>query len=180
MKEIWKDIEGYEGLYQVSNTGFVRTHINKTTFTALHGKRKWKQRILKGRGKNKVGYRVSLWKEGKVKDYKISRLVTLAFLKNPKNKKLTVNHIDGNKYNNNIKNLEWLTLTDNIRHGFENNLYPQINVNLVSNDEILSFTSLKKASIFIGKNHGFLSCAIKRNKREVFYKNKLYRIDLKR
>ena len=81
MEEIWKDIKGYSG-YQVSNLGRVRTH-NKTTYTEKHGERHWKNRILKfkpdynSRYKEKqgTGYRVTLWKNGKGKDYLVARLV---------------------------------------------------------------------------------------------------------
>lgn len=68
MKEIWRNVPDYEG-YQVSNLGRVRTH-NKTTYTKHHGIRHWKDRILKYKGKiYETGYRVSLWKNGKCKDF---------------------------------------------------------------------------------------------------------------
>ena len=70
-KEIWKDIKDFEG-YQVSNLGRVRTH-NKITFTKMHGKRYWKDRILlfkpstdsKRKDNQGTGFRVDLWKDGK-------------------------------------------------------------------------------------------------------------------
>lgn len=95
MVEEWKDVVGYEGIYEVSNRGRVRTHKNKTTYTIKHGIRHWKQRILKEKAKNNRDVRVSLWKGGKRKDYLVHRLVAEAFIPNPANKP-TVNHIDGN------------------------------------------------------------------------------------
>ena len=71
MEEIWKDIPDYEGIYQASNLGQIRTTPNKITMTNLHGIRHWKTRILKGRGNYyQTGKRVSLWKNGKPKDNK--------------------------------------------------------------------------------------------------------------
>lgn len=65
---------------------------------------------------NNSGYaRVSLRKDGKSKEFLVHRLVALAFIENPKNL-ATVNHIDGNKLNNSVENLEWLSLSDNIKH----------------------------------------------------------------
>lgn len=178
--EIWKDIEGYAGLYEASNYGFIRTHKNKTSFTLRHGNRAWKQRIMKGRGNNKVGYRVGLWKNSKVKDYKVSRIVALTFLGKPKDAGYTVNHIDGNRYNNNINNLEWLTLTDNIKHAFTNNLMPQTNIRLISNDNILSFKSLTSASYFFEKNHAYFHTLISRGEKAVKLNGIKYSIECER
>lgn len=130
MEEIWKDIKGYSG-YQVSNLGRVRTH-NKITYTKIHGERHWKDRILKfkppttknQRSKQGMGYRVDLWKNGKPKSLLVARLVLSTFTETDINTKLTVNHKDGNRLNNNINNLEWLTRKDNILYGYQNGQYP--------------------------------------------------------
>lgn len=91
MKELWKDIKEYEGIYQVSNLGRV--------------KRVETDRVLKG-SKNKKGYlRVDLYKNGSQSNKRIHRLVAQAFIPNPENKS-QVNHIDENKTNNVISNLE--------------------------------------------------------------------------
>jgi|SRR5690554_1776748 len=176
MKEVWIDIKGYEGIYEVSNKGRVRTHKNKTTYTKKHGVRKWKQRIMKFKGNTpKTGYRVSLWKEGKQKDFLVARLVAFNFYnENIDNKKLTVNHIDGNRMNNELYNLELITLKENIQHGFNSGLYPQINVTIkiLSSDTIHEFNSLTKASRFIGHSHGYISKMIKTGK----LKNEKYEI----
>lgn len=102
MEENWKDIEGYEGLYQVSNLGRV--------------KRVTTGRVLKG-CKDKDGYlRVDLCKNGKHKTHKIHRIVAQAFIPNPEHKP-EVNHIDENKTNNMVSNLEWSTRKENCNHG---------------------------------------------------------------
>lgn len=105
MEEIWKDVVGYEGLYKVSNFGNV------------YSVRSDKQ--LK-HGKNRGGYLfVVLCTNGKPKQLKVHRLVSIAFLPNPDNKP-QVNHIDENKTNNNVCNLEWSTAEENSNYGTRN------------------------------------------------------------
>ena len=108
--EIWKDITGYEGLYQVSNLGNVKSlNYNKTG----------KEKILKG-GKGKDGYlQVVLCKEDKRKTHTIHRLVATAFIDNPNNLP-QVNHIDENNTNNCVDNLEWCNCKYNINYGTRN------------------------------------------------------------
>ncbi|HAK1315121.1 TPA: HNH endonuclease, partial [Listeria monocytogenes] len=97
--EIWKDVPGYELIYQASNEGNIRTHEEKTTFSSKHGKRRWKQRILKQK-QDKGGYkRVSLWKNGNSKDYLVHRIIALTFIPQIPNKTL-INHKDCNPSNN--------------------------------------------------------------------------------
>lgn len=102
MNEIWKDIKGYEGLYQVSNTGRV--------------KRVATGRVLKG-SKNAGGYiTVKLSKHGVTSTKTIHRLVAETFIPKPENKP-EINHIDEDKTNNKVDNLEWSTRKENINHG---------------------------------------------------------------
>ena len=106
-KEIWRDIEGYEGYYMVSNLGNVKS---------LNYHRTGKERLLKPR-KDKGGYlRVALCKDGKEKDYYVHRLAANAFLENSKNLP-QVNHIDQNKENNCINNLEFCSSKYNCNYG---------------------------------------------------------------
>lgn len=107
-KEIWKDIESYEGLYQISNYGRVKSLIS--------GK------ILRNHnGKNTEYYKVSLSKFGKAKKYNIHRLVAQSFVDNPEQKP-QVNHINGDKYDNKAENLEWVTASENEFHAYATGL----------------------------------------------------------
>lgn len=164
MEEIWKDIPDYEGIYQASNLGRIRTAPDKTTYTELRGIRHWEMRIMKGRGNNKhTGARVGLWKNGKCKDWLVARLVAITFLGQPSADKNTVNHINGNRLDNRLENLEWLSLADNIRHAFDTNLNSQnIIITLVRGDEERTFRSFCMASKFLGKSNGYVSFTLKR------------------
>lgn len=105
MKEIWKQVIGYEDLYQISNFGRVkRFYKNKS------------EKILKPI-KGHLGYMFyGFSKETKIKTYRIHRLVAIHFIENPHNYP-EVNHIDGNKENYSIDNLEWCTRSQNMKHG---------------------------------------------------------------
>ena len=108
--EEWRDIKGYEGLYQISNKGRVKTLGNNKTR---------KEKILSPRKRN--GYfSVRLCKKGeKPKEFNIHRLVAQAFLLNPYNLPV-VNHKDENKLNNNVENLEWCTQAYNVNYSYNN------------------------------------------------------------
>ena len=119
--EVWKDIEGYEGLYQVSTCGNVKS-LPKVRRNGT-GTYIQKERLLKP-SNTSTGYKkVELCKDGKRKSFKVHRLVAIAFIPNPDNKP-EVNHIDGNKINNNIDNLEWVTSSENSIHAYETGLSP--------------------------------------------------------
>ena len=118
MIEIWKDIENYEGLYQISNWGRVKS-LPKSWLKYDGGILHQKELILKPRPTT-VGYlRVCLRKDNHSKDFYIHRLVGLAFLPNPHNYS-EINHIDENKTNNNVDNLEWCSRCQNNNWGSHN------------------------------------------------------------
>lgn len=161
MKEEWKDILGYDG-YQVSNLGNVRT-FNKVSHTDRHGERHWKNRILKQKVAKDKSHRVDLWNSRGHKTFLVHRLVASAFLSPPPSENYTVNHIDGNRSNNILSNLEWLTLADNIKYGFEHNQYPQKRCYLIHDkDNKFCFRSLAEASRFLGRNNNYVSGRLKR------------------
>lgn len=106
MEEIWKDIPGYEGLYQVSSKGNVRS-LNWRNCGFV------RNLYLK---KHNRGYRhVELAKDGTRKAFTVHRLVAMTFIPNPNNYQ-TINHIDEDKTNNTVENLEWCTPSQNMRH----------------------------------------------------------------
>lgn len=114
--EEWKDIQGYEGLYQVSNLGRV-----KSLYRLNSRGQKIKGKILKY-SINPKGYAiVILCKNGITKTISVHRLVAIHFIENPNNLNV-INHIDGNKINNNITNLEWCTQSENVKHAYRTGL----------------------------------------------------------
>jgi hypothetical protein len=124
MKECWLPIKGYEGLYEISNFGEIRSLDRITPQLNCFGsisKRIYKGTILSIRKpKGKYPY-VLLSKNGKRKTYKIHRLVAQHFIDNPENKP-EVNHVDDDKENSNASNLEWVTSSENKQHAVLNGL----------------------------------------------------------
>lgn len=135
MIEIWKDVMNYEGLYKVSNLGRVKRLERKDS-----NGRTLKEMIMKTNknGDKKRGYyeRVYLSKDGIKKQMRVHRLVAQSFIPNP-NKKEQVNHIDGNKLNNNVNNLEWATGSENLKHAIDIGLYSPNNTRKLSNEQAL-------------------------------------------
>lgn len=116
MTEIWKDIAGYEGLYQVSNLGQVRS-VGRIDSRGHF----YKSKILSFEIMKKGYKRVSFCIEGKIIKKMVHRLVAETFLPNENNLP-EINHKDGNKSNNIVTNLEWCTTLDNIHHAFDTGL----------------------------------------------------------
>jgi hypothetical protein len=111
MDEVWIDIRGYEGIYQISSHGRVKSLIK--------GEKIRKIQI----NKNRNDYcEISLFNNGIEKRFKVHRLVAENFISNEDNKP-EVNHKDGNKSNNCVDNLEWVTSKENKKHAWDNSLY---------------------------------------------------------
>ena len=126
MIEEWRTIEGYEGLYEVSNLGRVRS-VDRYVIDSLGHRRFYKGKVLFP-VKNNLGYLlVSICCNGKHKMFLVHRLVAQAFLLNPEN--LTeVNHKDEDKTNNNVENMEWCNRSYNINYGTRNTRAKDTNI----------------------------------------------------
>lgn len=114
MIEEWRDVKDYEGLYQVSNLGRVKS-LCRVAGTASK-KYTCKERILSPRRQEHNYYSVMLWKDGKSRQFRVHRLVAEAFIPNPNNYPI-INHKDENPSNNEMENLEWCTVKYNSYYG---------------------------------------------------------------
>ena len=164
MTETWKSISGYEGLYEVSDLGRVKS--------LKYGK----ERILKPGGDTHGYLQVILCKDGHVKKFKVHRLVAEAFIQNPNNLD-TVNHKDEVKTNNVASNLEWMSQKDNINYGTRNKRASETQINDKnkskavqmfdkSTGELLStFLSTREAERVTGIYHSSISkCCLGKRK----------------
>ena len=134
MKEIWKDVSGYEGIYQISNFGRVRSF----KFSNV--------RILKNIVHSAGYLTVDLRKNGTRKSFKIHRLVALAFIENPNNLP-SINHKDECKTNNSINNLEWCTDKYNTNYGTRTERTSKPVIQFIDQVELSRFDSLHDAAI---------------------------------
>ena len=117
MEEIWKDIEGYEGLYQISNLGRVKS-LERTITVGLRRKVRKKEKIMKFTIRSGY-YNLVLRKNGKRKSKQVHRLVADAFIPKVEGKNI-VNHINFNRKDNRAENLEWCTQAENVKHSIYN------------------------------------------------------------
>lgn len=152
MKEIWKDIKGYEGLYQVSNLGFVKSFDRFVSNGIKRGK------ILRNKV-NDSGYVVIILVgyDNKKKSHYLHRIVAETFIPNPQNLPV-INHKDENKLNNHVSNLEWCTQKENINYGssikrrIENQSY-RVSQYSLSGDFIASYSSAHEIEDKLGYNY---------------------------
>ncbi len=141
MKEIWRIIKGFED-YEISNTGRVKSH--------KHGR----EVILKQRVSHDGYVWYNLCMNGKQYTKRANRLVAEAFVNNPENKP-TVNHIDGDKSNNNAENLEWATREEQMQHAYANGLKKPVRGYLQGN-HVLSEDEVREIRrIYKGHNKKF-------------------------
>ncbi len=174
MSEIWKSIEGYNGLYEVSNFGRVKSYCLDAVGLM---KKDYKPKMMKD-SSNGLGYRyVVLSKNNNSKNLYIHRLVLKAFVPNPQNKP-QVNHKNGIKDDNKLENLEWCTRSENAKHACkmglwsdhkgENNNYSKLN-----NNQVVMIKKILKLKKYyqreIGKMFGVHQMTISRIQRGLIW-----------
>ena len=121
MQEIWKPIKEYEGFYSVSNLGRVRSE-KRISRANMHGGKKTLKEVMKNIRTGKRGYKyVNLYTGKHYKSFTIHRLLAIHFILNPENLPC-VNHIDGDKLNNDLCNLEWCSYSKNNQHAIDTGL----------------------------------------------------------
>lgn len=170
MREVeWRDIPGYEGIYEASDTGQIRSKDGKVTHSVRHGKRVWKGRILKQKVSKDNTCRVALYKDKKVKTCLVHRLVAMTFIPKPDGKEY-INHIDGSRLNNAVTNLEWCDHKENNNHAFDTGLISTgKKVILVHKEtcEPFYFRSMSRASAFLGYGETYLANHLYQGKAEI-------------
>lgn len=151
--EAWKDIKGYEGSYQVSDQGRVRS------LDRLNSAGKRTKGIIRRQIKNKNGYLyVNLCRSGKSSNCPVHRLVASAFIPNPDNK-YTVNHKNENKEDNRVENLEWMSLLENLRYGTHDERMAQTKKGMICGPDHPNFGKRgKEANTHKGKVIGISKC----------------------
>ena len=157
--EKWKDVTGYEGEYKVSNYGNVKSlkRGNERLLT-------WHKSKLTKRHPEPM-FHVELWKDNKRKTFKVHRLVAQEFIPNAEGKP-QINHIDGDRNNNHVNNLEWVTGSENMNHAYKTGLTkprnqkPVKGINILTGKEVI-FGSCYEASRKLGITEGAIRSALK-------------------
>lgn len=160
MKEIWKDIKGYEGRYQISNLGRVKSFAKRKEY-------------IKNPQVNVHGYCVAHLHNGNLKKYTgVHRLVAEAFIPNPNNLP-QVNHINGKKTDNRVENLEWCSCKDNQIHAVESGLrenWANEPIKIYCNELDKEFDSLSEAARYLGCTIGMVRNALLNRTKTVWKK----------
>lgn len=167
--ENWRAIPGYEGIYEASDLGRIRTAEGKTTVNSVGQVRHWKQRVLKtkrlknpNRPAGVLEEHLTLYKDGKPKSFKVARLIALAWCEGYE-PGMTVNHKDCDPTNNRADNLEWMTNLENVRHGIEHGCFKRCYkpITILVDGEMRSFPTMKDASLALGKPDYYLYSRIR-------------------
>ena len=163
----WRSVVGFEGLYEVSSTGLVRS-IDRVVKNGYSTTRVAKGVILKA-GKKSNGYlQVCL---GRTKNRYVHRLVAEAFVQNPLNRN-EIDHIDGDRANNNSNNLRWVTRSENNLNPIWRNKrqIPILQIEPNTNKIVAEHKSISDASMAIGCHEGYLSRVISLGRKYKNYK----------
>jgi len=164
--EVWRGVVGYEGLYVVSNLGNVRSLPKRT-------RHREELEMTKRVGSGGYLY-VHLRKNGKSNNRLVHRLVAEAFIDNPYNKP-QVNHIDGNKKNNNVNNLEWVTHSENQLHSIRVLGNPKLPKHRISPNRHLTYQQAQqiradnRPQAVIAMDYGVTQMSISLIKRNITY-----------
>lgn len=144
--EQWKDIKGYKSYYQISNKGNVKS-LDRIIYDDYNGNRTFKGLVMVPGVVNGGYLDIKLSKNNTLTHFKIHTLVANAFIPNLFNKPC-VNHKDGNKLNNNVDNLEWVTYSENMLHAYDIGLLKrkQVLMSTKNGKPLLVFSSLREAS----------------------------------
>ena len=162
MTEQWKDIKGFEGRYQISNTGKVKAIPFKQRYLLRNGKeafRLTKERLLCLNMINSGYQIVHLYLDNQRSALLVHRLVAEHFLSSPLSE--TVNHKNGIKTDNRIENLEWATYTENHLHAVANGLNKQA-IAVIDPNTGEEYFSISQASRAVGRDHHFIRATFTR------------------
>ena len=148
-KNLWRPIKGYEGYYEVSNSGEIKS-LERTIIVSGRS-RKLKEKILKPKINNDGYVHIQFSRNGCYSTFTVHRLVAEAFLEIPDDK-VFVNHINGNKLDNNVQNLEWVTRSENMQHAFKLGLCSKRNrrVRILDKCSGAKYNSMKEAATING------------------------------
>lgn len=177
-EEIWRDIPEYEGLYEASSHGRVRSKEGRisikvredgASYTQRLKSRVLKEKKVTSKNTRRNDKRVDLWKDKKPKTMYVARLVAMTFIRMP-NPNEQVNHINGDFRDNRVENLEWVSQTENIRHQFDNNLAHQYNTKLINSKTMVeySFMSQIKASLFLGRSKSYINYHVRMGRKKIY------------
>lgn len=166
MNEVWVDMPGYEGMYQVSSYGRVKSLARKVRRGDTDHLQR--ERIIKPASLNGY-YHVGLHRNGICKTAFIHRMVAIAFIPNPLSKDC-INHKDCNRINNRVENLEWVTKAENNQHAWDNGRQEKLRELMkrglrnravlqldLNGNTIKQFDTIKEASSETGANHAHIS-----------------------
>ena len=163
-KELY-DIKGYEGYYKINKNGEVFSLERKVKFRDFEITVNYKK---KKQTKLKTGYyAVGLWKDNNQKLVTIHSLLAETFIPNPNNYKC-INHIDGNKENNNLENLEWCSQSHNVQHAYDNGL-AKTNKKVMCVETGIVYKSIAEAARMVGKPKGRFIGDVARGRRKTAY-----------